>query len=351
MCQPLPGSARNFFQLARAARKVAVIDLGFLGDTVHTLPALRALRDFWPRAELQVITAAHVVELLRLCPWIDRARGYPRFPKSPPLWQSLPLLLELRREKFDVTISFAAQDRAAWLTLATGAPLRLGRVPFYPRHPHRQRPPLHWRCCFNHRAESPHRGMSAWRLHLRFLQNAGLAVSAARRFDVTVPADVERRVDQLLGGQRGFMHLSPFTTADRREPQPTRLAAFLNQFHRQRPDTPLVISTAPTAREAEKTRRLLALLDFTPWKIFAGELDVAELAAVIARAKLHVGGDSGGIHVAQMMNTPVVCWFHATLTDSAFLPDGPQDRVIFAADGDDGFLDVSPNILLENLPP
>ncbi|MDR1191474.1 MAG: hypothetical protein LBK60_07415 [Verrucomicrobiales bacterium] len=338
---------RNFFQLARAAHKVAVIDLGFLGDTVHTLPALRALRDVWPRAELHVVTAAHVVELLRLCPWIDRAWGYPRFPKAPPLWKLLPLMLELRREKFDAAVSFAGHDRAAWLTLATGASLRLGRVPFYPRQPHRRRPPLHWRLCFNHRAESPHRGMSAWRQHLLFLQNAGLAVSDTRRFDVTVPADVERRVDQLLGGQRGFMHLSPFTTGDEREPRPAQLAALLNQLHRQRPDTPLVISTAPTAREAEKTRRLLALLDFTPWKIFAGELDVAGLAAVIARARLHLGGDSGGLHVAQMMNTPVVCWFRARFTGSGFLPDGPDDAVIFATDGDDGFLDVPPSVLLE----
>ncbi|MDR2463012.1 MAG: hypothetical protein LBD30_04445, partial [Verrucomicrobiales bacterium] len=185
----------NFFQLARDARKVAVIDLGFLGDTVHTPPALRALRDCWPDADLHVVTAAHAVELLRLCPWIDRAWGYPRFPKASPSWKILPLMFALRREKFDVIVSFSGQDRAAWLSLATGAPLRLGRVPFYPRCPHRQRPPLHWRLCFNHRASSPHRGASAWRLNLQFLQNTGLTVGEAGRFDVSIPADVERRID------------------------------------------------------------------------------------------------------------------------------------------------------------
>ena len=48
----------NFFQRTHDAQKVMVLDLGFLGDTVHLLPALWVVRKAYPQAELHVEDAA-----------------------------------------------------------------------------------------------------------------------------------------------------------------------------------------------------------------------------------------------------------------------------------------------------
>jgi len=55
--------------------------------------------------------------------------------------------------------------------------------------------------------------------------------------------------------------------------------------------------------EKSRLARLLKLLKRKPAKIFAGNLSIVELTALIARSSLHLGGDSGALHIALMTNT------------------------------------------------
>ena len=50
----------TFFDRTRNARKVMVLDLGFLGDTIHLLPALWRVRQAYPQAELHVTVSTHI---------------------------------------------------------------------------------------------------------------------------------------------------------------------------------------------------------------------------------------------------------------------------------------------------
>src|SRR5438552_12137105 len=51
---------QGFYHRTRGARKIMVLDLGFLGDTVHLLPALWEIRQAYPAASLHVMVAEHV---------------------------------------------------------------------------------------------------------------------------------------------------------------------------------------------------------------------------------------------------------------------------------------------------
>jgi ADP-heptose:LPS heptosyltransferase len=46
-----------------------------------------------------------------------------------------------------------------------------------------------------------------------------------------------------------------------------------------------------------------------------GEFDLAELQALVARAALYIGGDSGPLHVAATTTTPIVALFGPTLPE------------------------------------
>src|SRR2546430_6203518 len=63
----------KFYSKTRDARKVIVVDLGFLGDTVHLLPALHELKRNYSRAELHVMTSRVGCEVLGLVSCVDRA--------------------------------------------------------------------------------------------------------------------------------------------------------------------------------------------------------------------------------------------------------------------------------------
>ncbi len=59
-----------------------VLDLGFLGDTVHLLPALWMIRQAYPQAELHAAVADHITSLMTCLPWVDRAVGLSTFPEA-----------------------------------------------------------------------------------------------------------------------------------------------------------------------------------------------------------------------------------------------------------------------------
>ena len=50
----------EFYEESRSARRVMLLDLGFLGDSIHLLPALWVLRKAYPEAELHVMVFEHV---------------------------------------------------------------------------------------------------------------------------------------------------------------------------------------------------------------------------------------------------------------------------------------------------
>src|SRR6266567_8379154 len=119
----------GFWERTRAASKVMVLDLGFLGDTIHLLPALWMLRQAYQEAKLHLTVAAHVVSLMECAPWVDSVWGYPRFPKHATIAEHFRTVRRLRQEKFDALINLNGSDRSSWLSFLSGARERLGRVP------------------------------------------------------------------------------------------------------------------------------------------------------------------------------------------------------------------------------
>ena len=93
----MSANAEQFWARTQAARKVMVLDLGFLGDTVHLLPALWVVRQAYPQAELHVTVAAHITSLMDCVPWVNRVWGYMRYPRHATLRENLQMVTRLRR--------------------------------------------------------------------------------------------------------------------------------------------------------------------------------------------------------------------------------------------------------------
>ncbi|NDI16663.1 MAG: glycosyl transferase, partial [Verrucomicrobia bacterium] len=66
-------------------KKVLVVDLGFLGDTIHSIPAIRALAQ--SGAQVDVMTTPVGAELLALVPEVSRSWIIPLAKPSPPPWR------------------------------------------------------------------------------------------------------------------------------------------------------------------------------------------------------------------------------------------------------------------------
>src|SRR5256885_6964450 len=111
----------KFYDQTRDARKIIVVDLGFLGDTIHLLPALHELKRNYSQAKLHVLTSPLGCEVLELASCVDRAWAIEMSPHKRSLRQQWQVLRALRREQFDVAFNFSGADRTIFMTGLTGA--------------------------------------------------------------------------------------------------------------------------------------------------------------------------------------------------------------------------------------
>lgn len=308
----------GFREATRDARRVLLLDLGFLGDSIHLLPALWVLRQSYPRAELHVMVSEHVTRIMEVAPWVDRVWGYPRFPRGPRWYQDFGRIRRLRSARFDVVVNLNGSDRSSILTGLSGARWRLGRRP-------EDGGPLFWGAMFTHTVEHPYKTelVSTQRWHC--LKKAGFP-GERPEVHVEIPGDARISARQKAGGEGGWIHVSPFTTEDYKELPAAQTAELLRGLNRRFPREKIILTGAANEREKRKMSALVAALDFRPWRVFAGDLDLLELAAIVQDSRLHLGGDSGGLHVAWMTGVPTVTWFrrYAGLPD--WEPVGPGHR-------------------------
>ena len=297
-----------------------VLDLGFLGDAVHLLPALWLVRQAYPQAELHVTVSTHVTSLMSCAPWVDKTWGYMRYPRHATLKENWQMVMDLRREKFDVVINLNGSDRSSWLTFLSGAPERLGR------QPDDGGPPF-WKRMFTAHVSHPFTGEPVSLQRCRCLEKAGFPFTQAEFHTQVDPAGL-RAADISKTDRGNYFHFSPFTTADTKELPPSQLAELIAALAQKFPEKKIVLSCAPTRRELEKMEKLLLLLPQKPWRVLAGNLNLVQLAAVIQHSAVHFCGDTGPFHLAVMTNTPTVAWFWPNPGIRQWLPAGGPFRVL-----------------------
>jgi ADP-heptose:LPS heptosyltransferase len=306
----------NFYEATRNARRLMLLDLGFLGDSIHLFPSLWTLRQAYPNAELHVMVSEHVAEIMKLAPWIDQIWGYPRFPRRPKWYQDLARILKLRKTGFDAIVNLNGSDRSSLLTRLSGAPHRLGRVP------EDGGPPL-WRAMFNHIIDHPYKKELISIQRWRCLVESGIPGSSPG-IHIEVPEAAKAGIAAKAGPDGGWIHISPFATLDYKELPANQLSELLRGLNRQHPEKKIILTCAPNERERSKMNTLLASLDFTPWRVFAGDLGLLELAALVQSSCLHIGGDSGGLHIAWVTGVPTVTWFREYDGLPEWRPLGPK---------------------------
>ena len=118
----------GFYTQTRVAKKILVVDLGFLGDTLHLVPALWEIKRHYPQSALHVLTSPLGAEVLRLAPCADRAWAIELYPGKRTLRQQWTIVRSLRRERFDLAFNFSGADRTIFMTALAGARWRMAHA-------------------------------------------------------------------------------------------------------------------------------------------------------------------------------------------------------------------------------
>lgn len=110
------------------ARKILVRAVNWLGDAVMTTPALQAVRETFPDAEITLLANPLVSQLLSGHPAIDRVITFERSGKHGGIAGRLRLAAELRNERFDLALILPNSFDSALIPFLAGIPKRFGKA-------------------------------------------------------------------------------------------------------------------------------------------------------------------------------------------------------------------------------
>lgn len=286
-------------------RNILLFKLRYLGDVLLTTPSIRLVRKSFPDAHITMVVNQGTEAVLLHNPHLDRVLTVKR-------GATCRLLRALRERRYDVSVDFASGDRAAWLSLLSGVPRRIGLATpkGFRRFIHTQQMPV------------PQPQIHAVELYLALAREALGVTTEDKALELHTSAAEEQFADDWLARQR--LPARGFAVAhvggryrENRWP--------VENWRRLIEAMPVPVVFIGAAQDGDDTRAAIA---GTKALSLVGETSVLQLAAVLRRAAVFVGHDSGPMHIATAMGTKVVAFFGPASHPDVWRPWGEGHVVL-----------------------
>ena len=275
-----------------ASQGILVVRLGSMGDIVHTLPAVHALRASFPDARLDWVVESRWRALVEDNPDISSIVELDRAS-----WGGIRACIsELRGAGYGAAVDFQGLYKSAVLAFFSGAKQRIGYDKSIAREGGAAR-------FYNHRVV-PSAGSAAHIIdqHMALATAAG-ARETDRAFPLCVAPEAEEQVTRILAEKKlsGFYVISP-GGGWAGKLWPAEQYGHLHRRLAQKHGLRAVVNYGPGERKLAEAIRLVA---HDPEPVLLS-LEIPQLLAVVKRARLVVAADSGPLHLGCAMGVPVV---------------------------------------------
>lgn len=302
------------------APRILVVRLGAMGDVLHALPAVAALNRLYPRAQIGWAIEERWAELLSTNaarvgarslekPLVDfihivNTKAWRAAPFSDETWkEALSAIRELRQASYDVAIDFQGAIKSAVVAQLAQAPVRVG-----------SRQPWEHAASLLYNREVIPTGCHVIEQNLSLLT----ALAPHRRFDAR---ECAAAVELPFSGAH-----ENWATEELR-----RIDFGPGEFVVLTPGAGWGAKCWPAERFGEVARALAekgmkSLVNFGPGEealaqtvgsaaggaAHVAHYTIGELIAIMRRARLFIGGDTGPLHLAAALRVPVVALFGPT---------------------------------------
>lgn len=277
---------------------ILLIKPSSLGDIVHTLPTVASLRARFPAARLTWLVKQEWAGL------VERAEGIDRiWPVGPGVAGWLSQVPGLRAQRFDLVVDLQGLLRSGLMAWLSGCPTRIGFANG------REGSTL----CYSRRVAVPATQIHAVDRYRLVAAALGASTDREPEFRFRLKSGDEEQVHAVLR-QRGVPPDSSWIAMNVSARWPTKrwpLAYFAQTADRLQQDGagPVVLFGSPGNQadvEVMKQSMKTTPVDVT------GETPVGLLPAFLRSAAVLVTNDSGPMHVAAAVGTPVVSIFGPT---------------------------------------
>jgi ADP-heptose:LPS heptosyltransferase len=306
-------------------RNILVIDFGQLGDVVLSLPALRALREKFPRARITVAVGKPGAPVVELSGYADATIPVDRVAlrdgsKPWAIVRIIKLVQEVRRKEFDFVIDLHSLSETNLLGFFSGASHRL-----FARRPGRS---LDFLSRFHTRppVEDTNHDRHAVDRYLDVLVPLGIR-NASRQPRLRARAEDDHAIERMLKKAKAasgvpLIGLFPGAGHPSRRWPLARFAELADMLTRN-DEVRILVFAGPEEREMVAEVKST----FPRSTIILDRLSIPQLAAAMSRLSVLISNDTGPMHIAAAVGTSVVLLLDRRAPHS-YLPVEGNHRMI-----------------------
>ena len=299
-------------------QKILILRLGAVGDVVRTLPALKALKESYPFSRITWVVEEPSRGLLEAQPEIDKVVLFPRKRwmdgiKSPRnVWKTIGemwrFVAGMREQKFQVVLDFHGVLKSGLISILSGSPRRVG---------FERRSSKEWNFLFsNIRVSVPAGRISRFEKNFVLLRGLGLEANVGNhREKLHIPKADWEYVESFFSRlptpiRRPLIAIHPGTShkTSYKRWLPGRYGQLADRLIRHL-GASVIFTWGPGEMEwVENIQRNMK----EPSVLGPRTESLTQLGEVYGRCDLYIGGDTGPMHIASMMGTPVVVIYGPT---------------------------------------
>lgn len=301
------------------AERIALIKPSALGDIVHALPVLSALRTRFPQAEILWVVHRSYADLLDGHPDLNAVLSFDRASKRrfAALAELIRVMREIRRRNCDLVIDLQGLLRTGLLTGFSGAPRRVGLFS--------AREGSSW--AYTDCLHDP-QGRTLEQMHAvdrYWLVAEALGVGQLpKRFVIPIgPAERTWAESRLAALPRPWVMLNLGTRWETKRWPVPHFADLCQRARRSCGGSVVLVGSRSELALADEFARRFA----GPLLNLIGQTTLKQLAAVLERADIMLSNDSGPLHLASALGRPVV----APFTCTSIVRTGPYGQLANAA--------------------
>ena len=301
-------------------RKILIVRLDRIGDVLLSTPAIKAVRDAYPDSHIAVMVRPYSRNIVEGNPCLNEVILYDKSGGEKTLAGNIKFIRMLRGKKFDTAIILHPTARSHMITAMAGIPERVG----YDR-----------KLSFLLTKRVPHTKQFGLRHEIDYtlglLRYMGIA-SADRTLYMPVNAGSEKKINGLFkenGIKNGDMVVvvNPCASCASKRWDAAHFAKVADGLI-SRYSAKIIIIAGP--QDLAIGNRAAALMS-GPSLNLSGKTSVSDIASILKRSRLFISNDSGPVHIACAVRTPVIAIFGRSdrgLSPERWGPSGENDVVL-----------------------
>ena len=269
-----------------------------IGDVVLSTPAIKAVRDKYPDAYIAFMVRSYAKDIVDGNPYLDEVIVYDKYGKQKSLISTIFFALGLRKKKFDLSIMLHPTNRVYLISFLVGIPKRVG----YDR-----------KLSYLLTKKVPHvkqegkKHESEYTLDL--LRAIGIDTKEKELFVPVHEKDIEKIEEFFseyhIGNDVKLVAINPGASS-RSKMWPSRNFAKLADKLAKEFKARILIVSNDVNREAANV--MARAMKYEPVNLI-GKTTVGELVALLSKCNLFISNDSGPVHIASAVETPVISIF------------------------------------------